>query len=275
MEHAHVGYLEAKRAVDDTALDAHLAEVFRERLPDTPTIVDLGCGTGSMLGRLLEWGVTDGEYIGIDADGSVLEAAQRLRVAEARERGHTVGGTTDETDIGDLSVRFEQADALERLGTLDAPDAIIGLSFADLVGAAALVETVGAVAAAGTQLYLPITFDDLTVFAPTDATDDAVIGGFHATMRREGSPDVGRRLISRLQRAQGHLEVGTSDWMVRPHVDGYTPDERRFLQHILRLIEAAVAEVPGAAGWLRRRRAQLEAGELWYIAHQYDLLHRF
>lgn len=274
MEHAHVGYLEAKRAIDDAAIDAQIASVFRDQLPVAPTIVDLGCGTGSMLGRLLGWGITEGRYLGIDADADVLEAARQLRSAEAREAGHRVAASGGALVLGDLTVRFEQADALARLRAVEAPDAVIGLSFADLVGAGPLCEAVGAVATPDTQLYLPMTFDDHTVFAPTDAHDAAVIGAFHAVMRRDGAPDVGRRLIARLDRAPGQLEVGPSDWLVRPHADGYTPSERRFLQHILRLIEAAVVEVPETAGWLERRRAQLDAGELWYVAHQYDLLYR-
>ena len=60
MEHADAGYLEAKRVIDDAALDRSIAMSFREALPDEPTVVDLGCGTGSMLGRLMEWGVDAG-----------------------------------------------------------------------------------------------------------------------------------------------------------------------------------------------------------------------
>jgi hypothetical protein len=275
MEHAHVGYLEAKRAIDDAAFDADLLSIFRDRLPDAPTLVDLGCGTGSMLGRMLEWEITDGTYIGIDADGDVLEAAEQLRTAEARERGYEVIASADELMIGDLAVQFDQADALERLRAIEAPDAIVGVSFADLVGAEPLLEAARAVATTDTQLYLPITFDDHTVFAPADRDDDAVVGAFHAAMRREGAPAVGRHLIAALDQDKGALAVGPSDWVVRPHRDGYTPAAQEFLQHIITLIEAAVPETPGRTAWMRRRRAQMAEGELWYIAHQYDLLYQF
>lgn len=275
MDHAHVGYLEAKRAIDDAALDADLAARFREQLPDAPTLVDLGCGTGSMLGRLLEWGITDGTYIGIDADGDVLNAARRLRMEEARERGYEVSATADGLCIGGLTVQLDQADALDRLRAVESPDAIVGLSFADLVGAEPLMEAARAVATTGTQLYLPITFDDHTVFAPAHRDDDAVVGAFHAAMRREGSPDVGRRLIAVLDQDTGAVAVRPSDWLVRPRADGYTPEAEQFLEHIIGLIEAAVPETPERAAWVHRRRAEVAAGELWYIAHQYDLLYRF
>lgn len=275
MEHADAGYLEAKRHIDDAALDRSVAKSFHDALPDAPTVVDLGCGTGSMLGRLMEWGVEAGTYRGIDADAEVVVAARDLRTAEARERGAVVSSTDVGIEIDGIAARFECADALERLRSIESPDAIIGLSFADLVEPTALLEAVEAVATSGTQLYLPITFDDLTIFTPTDVHDTTVIGAFHATMRREGVPDAGRRLISRLSGLAGRLEVASSDWLLHPGEQGYDRQQRLFLGHILGLIEAAVPETAVTAAWLRRRRMQLENEELGYIAHQYDLLYRF
>jgi SAM-dependent methyltransferase len=275
MEHADAGYLEAKRVIDDAALDRSIAMSFREALPDEPTVVDLGCGTGSMLGRLMEWGVDAGTYLGIDADDEVILTARELRTAEARELGAVVSSTDMGIEIGGVSARFECGDALERLQSVESPDAIIGLSFADLVEPTALLDAVEAVATPGTQLYLPITFDDLTIFTPTDTRDTTVIEAFHATMRREGFPDAGRRLISRLGGWSGRLEVASSDWLLQPGVKGYDRQQRLFLGHILGLIETAVPETAVAGAWLERRRLQLEADELGYIAHQYDLLYRF
>ena len=86
---------------------------------------------------------------------------------------------------------------------------------------------------------------------------------------------MGRRLIAVLDQDTGAVAVRPSDWLVRPRADGYTPEAEQFLEHIIGLIEAAVPETPERAAWVHRRRAEVAAGELWYVAHQYDLLYRF
>lgn len=69
---------------------------------------------------------------------------------------------------------------------------------------------------------------------------------------------------------------GGSDWVVRPTGGSYPADEERFIATILGFVEEALADadVPESDDWLTIRRRQLAAGELLYVAHQYDLLYR-
>ena len=74
-------YLAAKRSVDDRALNrvvwAQLQQELATRpLPRTLRILELGCGIGTMVERLLEWGLIDqAHYLGIDAEPENIAVA--------------------------------------------------------------------------------------------------------------------------------------------------------------------------------------------------------
>ena len=73
------------------------------------------------------------------------------------------------------------------------------------------------------------------------------------------------------------LAAGASDWVVFPHGGRYPAEEAYFLQFILYFFESSLTGHPdldAAAfhAWLARRRAQVERGELVYMAHQMDFL---
>jgi hypothetical protein len=107
---------------------------------------------------------------------------------------------------------------------------------------------------------------------------------FHQTMderiidgRPAGHSCTGRRLLSSLPVAGGELlAAGSSDWVIIPGRDGYPADEAYFLHHILHFFETSLEglselEQPRFSEWLARRRSQIEAAELIYIAHQIDI----
>jgi hypothetical protein len=63
--------------------------------------------------------------------------------------------------------------------------------------------------------------------------------------------------------------------VVYPQKGGYPGDEAYFLHFIIHTIETALAGHPEMdekrlAGWAAQRHAQIERGELIYIAHQLD-----
>jgi hypothetical protein len=124
-------------------------------------------------------------------------------------------------------------------------------------------------------VYAPITFDGETAFQPDHPADDAVVAAYHDAIDAEPGRDsrAGRHLLDRCRVRDGDLlAVGASDWVVYPP---YPADERGFLATILEFVAAAIeGRVDGAADWLRTRRRQLDAGELSYVAHGYDVLYR-
>jgi len=275
MEHAHAEYLEAKRSVDDVAIDRRLEHMFYSRLPNSPRIIDFGCGTGSMLSRLLRKGVRQGEYIGIDIDQKILDVAVELRKIEALQRGHHVKTSRNTMKIDDLHVQFVVGDAVESLYYYDKIDSIVGLGFADLVKPELLCQSIQDCSHSGTQVYLPITFDGETIFIPKHENDKQILNAFHTEIDRKGTAKAGRKLIAQLQNMAGELSVGRADWIVHPSKGAKNEAEFVFLSYILKLIEDGLVESDKLDEWIAYRRNQLTNGELWYIAHQYDLLFRF
>src|ERR1700761_324395 len=82
-------YLAAKTTVDDRALNGHvLAELRRLLPPGAPRVLEVGAGLGTMVARLLDWGVvTAGEYVLLDTDRPLLDQSRRWLRAWAAGRG--------------------------------------------------------------------------------------------------------------------------------------------------------------------------------------------
>jgi hypothetical protein len=93
-----------------------------------------------------------------------------------------------------------------------------------------------------------------------------------------GDSRAGRHLFGHLQKAGAEvLAAGASDWVVHSVNGKYPANETYFLYFILHFFEESLAghaELNGVAfaSWLKERRAQIERGELVYIAHQVDFL---
>ncbi|AZH27115.1 class I SAM-dependent methyltransferase [Haloplanus aerogenes] len=262
-------YLEAKRTVDDRAIDRRVRDRTLDELPEAPLIVEAGAGTGATVPRLLDWGVTAGTYRGIDRDDDVIELARERRADEC-------GGERTEAGfrVDDLSVRFEQGDALA--ATVDDPvDLVVAQAFLDLVPLDDALDAFASLLRPGGLVYAPITFDGETVFQPDHPVDDAVVAAYHDAIDAEPGRDAraGRHLLDRCRERDGDLlAVGASDWVVYPP---YPADERYFLGAILDFVADAVTDrVDGADDWLDVRRRQLDAGCLSYVAHGYDVLYR-
>ena len=73
------------------------------------------------------------------------------------------------------------------------------------------------------------------------------------------------------------IAAGASDWVVHTTHGEYPADEKYFLHFILNFFDSSLkahAELDAAEfeNWLAKRHAQIERGELVYIAHQIDFL---
>ncbi len=93
-----------------------------------------------------------------------------------------------------------------------------------------------------------------------------------------GDSQTGRHLFSHIRSVDAQiLAAGASDWVVHPMNGKYPADEKYFLHFILHFFEESLTghkdlDVNAFADWLSKRRAQIERGELVYIAHQMDFL---
>ena len=67
-EYSFPRYLEAKKSVDDRALNRQVCEVLSEQLQSYPgrkplSVLEIGAGIGTMIERLLEWNlIHDASY---------------------------------------------------------------------------------------------------------------------------------------------------------------------------------------------------------------------
>lgn len=279
MNHTETRYLEAKRSLDDRARSPRVRDRLLSALSPGPQILDVGCGTGTTVPRLLEWGIDTGTYRGIDGDAGVIEFARDVRPAELRRAGHSVTHEDRGFTVEDLSVTYETGDALATLDRVDGVDLIVAQAFADLVSIPELLAGIESALAPGGLAYLPITFDGGTIFQPDHPADTAVEAAYHDAIDAEPGRDVyaGRHLADACRRADGDLlAMAASDWVLRPRDGTYPADEAYFLARILDFVETALSEggVAQSGDWLAARRQQLADAELTYVAHQYDLLYR-
>lgn len=217
MNHTVRRYLEAKRSIDDRALSPRVRDRLLETLPETPRILDVGCGRGTTVPRIFEWGLEAGRYRGVDGDSGVVEVARDVRPAELRRAGHTILETDRGFTVGDLSVAFETGDALATLAAGADVDLVLAQAFADLVPISELLPAIESALSPGGLAYLPITFDGGTIFQPDHPADEAVEDAYHEAIDAAPGRDVyaGRHLADACRRREGDLTVMVaSDWIV-------------------------------------------------------------
>jgi SAM-dependent methyltransferase len=296
-----IRYLAAKKGLDDRSLNRlvwkALMRAVRGRPDSSPLrVLEVGCGIGTMVERLLDWGLlTRAVYTGIDVEADLIRAAvERLHgYAAARQAGLTVesgGAMLFSTPVQDVRVRLEAADLfdfLDRKAGKSAWDLLVAHAFLDLVDLAATLPFLLSHLAPGGLFYFSLNFDGATTFEPVidPDLDRRIETLYHHTMdtrrcqgRPSGSSITGRRLFGDLKDAGARvLAAGSSDWVVFAGPDGYSGDEAYFLHFIIDTIGRALGENPELdrgrfRAWIAERHRQIEARELIYIAHQLDFL---
>jgi hypothetical protein len=139
------------------------------------------------------------------------------------------------------------------------------------------------------MFLLSINFDGVSILEPVidPDLDEQVLGLYHRTMddrqimdKRSGDSRTGRHLFQYLKSAGAEiLSSGSSDWVVFAGSQGYPDDEAYFLHFIIHTIGQALAGHPELKkkrfnDWIGERHAQIDRGELVYIAHQLDFFGR-
>lgn len=288
-EYAYTRYLAAKKSVDDRALNRNVLERLRRELGARRrlAVIEVGAGLGTMVARLIEWQlVAQADYHLLDVDARLLADSRAWLAEWARARGLAI----DETGDG---LRLRGGDGLDwtiyfierELGAfLDGDanrmrsDLLVANAFLDLVDIDAMLPRLLGLLAPDGLYWLTINFDGETRFEPGDADDDEFMRVYHGSMGPRSR--TGRRLFEALRRAGARiLAAGASDWVVFADGGHYEADEARFLHDIIATVDAELkrhAEIDRGrlAGWVQRRREQIERGELVYVAHQLDFCGR-
>jgi SAM-dependent methyltransferase len=294
MSSGYARYLAAKTTVDDRALNRHVLAELRGLMPaGAPRVLEVGAGLGTMVARLLDWGVVGtGEYTLLDTDRPLLDHSRQWLRDWAAARGLRDDLRPDGLQVGDLRVRLVHAELGRYLesGHGAQADVLIANAVLDLVDVPAVLPGLLRLLVPGGVYWFTINYDGESIFAPGHPHDDQVMQAYHRDMdervrygRPAGESRTGRHLFHQLRAAGAPaLAAGSSDWVVSAGPDGnYPGDEAIFLRSILSTIQDALRSRPDwvdpadLAGWLAVRRRQLAAGELVYVAHQLDFAGRW
>ena len=277
MEFDFTRYLAAKKTVDDRALNKDVWHKLRQEMPDQPDILEIGAGIGTMVERLVDTGVVrNGRYTAIDNQPANIDRA-RTRLQNLPP---SLSLTLEAIDLFDFAAR-EQGKRTW--------DVLIAHAFLDLMDIAATLPILLSLLKPPGLCYFTINFDGVTSLEPVIELEfDALIEQlYHQTMdervtngRSSGDSRSGRHLFTHLRQNDINiLAAGSSDWVVFAGEDGYPADEAYFLHFIIHFFEQALRDHPQLdavrfQAWLEQRYAQIETGELVYIAHQIDFLGR-
>lgn len=300
MNYSFTRYLAAKKTVDDRALNRLVWGELAQQLYQSPKplrIIEAGAGIGTMLERMLAWGLfTQAEYTGIDAQGENIAATLQRLPAWAKANGYQVEdrgeGRLRITKLPEFTNAHFEAVDLFKFITCQAQgtwDLLVAHAFLDLLDIPIRLAQMFSLLKPGGLFYFSLNFDGLTLLEPIlqAELDEQILALYHRSMdervvdgRISGDSRAGRHLFQNL-RAQGAeiLEAGASDWVVFPRHGGYPGDEAYFLHHIIHFFEETLFGHPELdpqrfASWLAERHAQIERGELVFIAHQFDFVGR-
>ena len=279
-DYSFIRYLAAKKSVDDRALNRHVWDTLAQVLPvqseATPLrVLEVGAGIGTMVERLQQWGLLGhADYTAIDAEPANIQAAQE-RLGTLRP---AVNLKVEAIDLFEF---------VERERGRQTWDLLIAHAFLDLMNVPATLPILFSLLPPGGLFYFTINFDGATILQPAidPPFDDLIEVLYHRTMdervtagRLSGNSRSGRHLFHQLHQAGAQvLAAGSSDWVVFAGPDGYPADEAYFLHFIVHTIHQALQEHPDLDtqefdAWITQRHAQIEQGELVYVAHQLDFL---
>lgn len=302
MNYSFPRYLLAKQTVDDRALNKDVLAALKSHLPPKKlSVIEIGAGIGTMLTRLMRWGLLPPsvDYTLLDSSPENITYAQTWLSQWAREHGYRVdqlsppksafirdSATESASSIrlsatqsapASVTVNILHADLFDYTRSAPAPaDLLIAHAFLDLLP---LPESLpGLLSLTKDLAWLTLNFDGMTTFAPAldPELDSAIEAAYHQTMDSRpsgGGSRSGRNLFGYLEQAGVQIvSAGASDWVVYPLDGQYPADEAYFLEFILHFFEESLGHLPELAEWLEKRLRQIEIGELVYIAHQIDFL---
>jgi hypothetical protein len=289
MEYSFPHYLLSKQSADDRAINKDVLNTLKANLPSTSMdIIEIGAGIGTMLTRLINWGLfLKANYLIIDEMVENIEYASAWIPQWAESVGLGVERIAQSQlrvfdATRDIHIQFQQADIFEFIKTNPPKhDLLIAHAVLDLFP---MPESLPKLFSLTKNLaWFTVNFDGMTTFEPTidAALDEKIERLYHRTMDTRptgGDSKSGRHLFGHLKNAKAEiLAAGASDWVVYATNGKYPADEAYFLNFILHFFEESLANQPELnanefTDWLKERRAQIERGELVYIAHQMDFL---
>src|SRR5665648_611700 len=104
MSFDYTRYLAAKTSMDDRALNRQVLSELSRLIPaEAPRVLEVGAGLGTMVARLLDWGVIDaGEYTLLDVDLQLLNNSRQWLSDWTATRRPSGNGSQHRPRVGDL-----------------------------------------------------------------------------------------------------------------------------------------------------------------------------
>jgi SAM-dependent methyltransferase len=290
-------YLAAKKTIDDRALNKEVWQKLTQELARYPgtsplEILEIGAGIGTMIERIIDGGLIKGQvvYTATDSDSIQMAAARDYLTGWAEREEHHVEWDGDQqaricTPETTVTLTIRQA-RIEDLADGSEPphscDVLIAHAVLDLVDFPAVLPNLLKLLKDRGLFYTTCNFDGATSFSPPCRGDETIIKHYHESMeqRCSGASVTGRRLLS-FMKEQGLdvLASGSSDWLIEPQEQKYSPEEHYFLGVIIGMVEKELTASPHHASissdWICQRRQQASAGTLSFSAHHLDLLARY
>jgi SAM-dependent methyltransferase len=292
---AYDRYLLAKRTVDDRALNKDVVQRLRRELAafegtHAPRVLEVGGGVGTMIARLADWGILQSaHYTLLDRDAALLTRARTWLSEWGAAAGYTCTAAGEKLrlrrDTAELTVAFEEADFAQLARRSARYDLLIANAVLDVVDVPAVLPSLLSVLSERGVYWFSCNFDGETLFLPEHPADASLLGVYHRSMderpvtgRGAGHSQTGQRLFRHLgEEGASILAAGASDWIVFGTDGRYHADEAHFLRCIVQTIHDELSrheDVPSEvlSQWTELRMAQIERGELVYIAHQLDFV---
>jgi SAM-dependent methyltransferase len=295
MSIAFAEYLDAKYPLDERSLNRDVRAVFESALRSHSSVrvLDIGCGNGASLCRLLRAGLNGRvELTGVDRDPELLQLARSRAVHDLEMADFELSRSTEviqaRRNREAITLRFEAADLAgyetEQPGI---HDAVIAQALMDLLPVKPMVERIREWLAPAGLFYASLNYDGGTVLFPAypdDAFETALLENYDASMARSvggqpcGGAHSGRRLHAALTEAGFDiLALGSSDWNITPYCGAYRDADAVCLAALLDMIHgegqrSGRFDPHQLQDWLEHRRTQLAQRKLGLIIHQIDLV---
>ncbi|HZA67144.1 MAG TPA: hypothetical protein VE592_09340 [Geminicoccaceae bacterium] len=271
-----IDWLALREPYDHAARSAALADRFAAAVGAAPSLIDLGCGTGSNLRYLAPRIRGPQRWQCVDHDPALLDAARAALQDWCARRGWPCRSCCGDLILarpgGDIRVEFGQLDLARDGLPARAGAGLTGSALLDLTSAAWLEELVAWCGDA--PLLITLSFDGRLAFEPAMPEDAEVRRRFIAHQRTDKGfgkalgPDAAPYLAERLRARARAVTLEPADWRLGP---GDVPLIRATLAGIV----AAAREVrddPDLERWASLRRHQLAAGNLRLTIGHLDLL---
>jgi hypothetical protein len=254
-----IGWLALREPADDAARSSDLVALVSGAQGRRPWVLhDLGAGTGSMARWLAPRLPGPQRWVLHDRDPALLDAGVDPPPSDAA--GQPVSMTTIRGELDDLTA-----------ADLAGATVVTASAVLDMLTAAQVERLCAVCTATGAVLLITTTVTGEVGLSPADPLDGPLRRAFNAHQRRAGllGPDAAARASTTLTSRHYRVTTRHAPWHLGPADSALT---RAWLDG---WVSAAVAQRPmlrqAAAGYLRRRGALLDHGELWVTVDHLDL----